>query len=58
MGPEWVFPFLTRFAPPHKKTDSDPVTDFSSGDVILIKELGVTKAQVLARLPQLDPLFT
>ena len=25
MGSEWVFPFLTRLAPPHRKTHSDPV---------------------------------
>ena len=25
MGSEWVFPFLTRLAPPHRKTHSDPI---------------------------------
>ena len=25
MGSEWVFPFLTRLAPSHRKTHSDPI---------------------------------
>ena len=25
MGSEWVFPFFTRLAPPHRKTHSDPI---------------------------------
>ena len=25
MESEWVFPFLTRLAPPHRKTHSDPI---------------------------------
>ena len=38
MGSEWVFPFLTQLAPPHRKTHYDPI--FAPWDHVQVLRAG------------------
>ena len=45
MGSEWVFPFLTRFAPPHRKTHSDPIFARNQEQVRTGREAGPVRGR-------------
>ena len=49
MGSEWVFPFLTRLAPPHRKTHSDPIFASPEAGAIIIGSVTPMRVRIRSR---------